>query len=91
MLVRNKFSFVTSVARATVVLAIGASMTGCEGVGGGMETEPEVSIKVDELDDEEVATLEGAEAGSVALPVRSPSGKVIAPPEKRTLEKQTAE
>lgn len=73
--------------RALLVVAMSLGVTcfgGCVGdVGGGVQIEPEVSIKVDELDDEDVATLGDAEAGSVPVAVRAPSGQVIAPPEQR--------
>lgn len=79
----TRSSAVLAVRHLTAVACLAILLGGCNDVGGGVQIEPDVSIKVDELDDEDVAILEGSEAGSIALPVRSPSGAVIAPPEQR--------
>ena len=66
---------------------------GCGAGSGGVNTQAEVSIKAAELDDEEAPTVtreEAAEAG-IEVPVLSPTGGVLVPPDRADLLDAAAE
>ena len=69
-------------------LAIGTLvLMGCGEELGGVQAKTDVSIKVVELDDEDVPTIDrqrAAEAG-VEVPVLTPSGQVVVPPDRQDL------
>ena len=58
---------------------------GCDSPGGGISARPDIAVKVSELEDEDVPTVDRGEAGSlgIVVPVLTPNGQVILPPALR--------
>ena len=62
-------------------------LAGCGAGEGGVNTRAEVSIKAAELDDEEAPTVsrQRAEEAGIEVPVLSPTGGVLVPPDRADL------